>query len=150
MILKEEQRDLFSLPHGYWFAHCISADFALGAGIAKQFEERYNMRHMLRTAFGYGEFGMEVWDWDEWGPSCLYCSNVLNLVTKKKCFYKPTLEDLEEALKDMKEVCLERGVTKLAMPRIGCGLDRLNWDDVRPMIEEIFEDMDIEILVCVL
>ena len=22
MILKEEQRDLFSVPHGYYFAHC--------------------------------------------------------------------------------------------------------------------------------
>ena len=50
----------------------------------------------------------------------------------------------------MMYVCREYGITKVAMPRIGCGLDRLNWDDVRPMIEEIFKDMDIEILVCVL
>lgn len=147
MILKEEQRDLFSLPHGYWFAHCISADFALGAGIAKQFEEMYGMRHMLRVHYG-DENGF--WDFDSWGASCLPCSNVLNLVTKKKCFHKPTLIDLEEALRDMVHVCREHGIKKVAMPRIGCGLDRLNWDDVRPLIEDVFEDEDIEILVCVL
>ena len=34
MIYKEEIRDLFSVPDDYYFAHCISADFKLGAGIA--------------------------------------------------------------------------------------------------------------------
>lgn len=148
MILKEEQRDLFSLPHGYWFAHCISADFALGAGIAKQIEERYGMKAMLHAT--YDSPDTKGWEFDSYGPACLPCSNVLNLVTKKKCYQKPTLDDLAAALEDMKDVCEEDAITKVAMPRIGCGLDRLNWDDVRPMIEEIFADMDIEILVCVL
>lgn len=149
MTIREEQRDLFTLPHGYWFAHCISADFALGAGIAKQFEEKYNMRHMLRMQ--YGDKDVQVrWDWLSFGPTCLPCSNVLNLVTKEKCFYKPTLKDLRTALEDMKLVCKESGITKVAMPRIGCGLDRLNWDDVLPMIEDVFEDTDIDFLICVL
>lgn len=148
MTIREEQRDLFTLPHGYFFAHCISADFALGAGVAKQIEERYGMRKMLRLKFE-DEPG-KGWDIGTWGCSCLSCANVLNLVTKERCFHKPKLEDLETALKDMKAFCCERGITKIAMPRIGCGLDRLNWDDVRPMIETIFEDTDIDFLVCVL
>lgn len=150
MILNEEQRDLFTVPHGYWLAHCISADFALGAGIAKQVEERYGMKKMLRLTHGDGEPGRETWDFAIWGPACLSCSNVLNLVTKEKCFHKPTLDTLRTALEDMKLVCFEKGVTKVAMPRIGCGLDRLDWDDVLPMIEDIFEDTDIEILICTL
>lgn len=32
------------------------------------------------------------------------------------------------------------------MCRIGCGLDRLKWSDVKRNIVEIFEDVDIEIL----
>ena len=41
-------------------------------------------------------------------------------------------------------------ITKLAMPCIGCGLDKLKWEKVREIIKEIFEDMDIEILICYL
>ena len=39
MIYKEEQRDLFSVSSDYYLAHCISADFKMGAGIAKKFTE---------------------------------------------------------------------------------------------------------------
>lgn len=47
MIIINEKRDLFTMPHGYYFAHCISSDFALGAGIAKTFDAEYNMRFKL-------------------------------------------------------------------------------------------------------
>ena len=33
------------------------------------------------------------------------------------------------------------------MPRIGCGLDKLNWKNVKNMIKEIFKDTDIAIEV---
>ena len=36
MRLVEEKRDLFDVSEDYYLAHCISADFALGAGIAKE------------------------------------------------------------------------------------------------------------------
>jgi hypothetical protein len=48
----------------------------------------------------------------------------------------------------MKEQCEEWDITKLAIPYIGCGLDRLNWDEVKDVIEDVFEDTDVEILVC--
>ena len=47
MTIREEQRDLFTVPQGYYLAHCISGDYALGAGIAKQFVEVYNMKNKL-------------------------------------------------------------------------------------------------------
>ena len=37
---------------------------------------------------------------------------------------------------------------KIAMPVIGCGLDRLEWCKVSEIIKEVFEDTDVEILVC--
>ena len=37
MKLTIEHRDLFTVPEDYFLCHCISADFALGAGIAKKF-----------------------------------------------------------------------------------------------------------------
>ena len=47
MTIKEIKKDLFTMPNDYALAHCISADFALGAGIAKEFDKRFNCRKRL-------------------------------------------------------------------------------------------------------
>ena len=139
MILKEEQRDLFSVPHGYYFAHCISGDFALGAGIAVKFNELYNMRKKLKEVAEYKSDNCAI-----------LIDNVFNLVTKRRAFHKPTYDSLNEALVDMMEQVISLGVEKIAIPLIGCGLDRLDWSIVKEIIEEVFEDVDVEILVCYL
>ena len=50
----------------------------------------------------------------------------------------------------MKEICIEEDIKALVMPKIGCGLDRLQWPKVREILERILGDMDIDILVCIL
>ena len=55
------------------------------------------------------------------------------------------MEQLRSSLEEMRKLCEERQIRRLAMPRIGCGLDRLSWDRVVPMIKQIFADLDIEI-----
>jgi len=139
MNITIEKRDLFTVPQGYYLAHCISADFALGAGIAKKFDEVYNMRFKLFK--NYDNYAYE-------GGDALPIDNVFNLVTKPKCYHKPRYEAVREALEVMKEIMVNLDATKLAMPKIGCGLDRLQWDDVYDIICEVFEDTDVEILIC--
>ena len=143
MVIKEEKRDLFTVPQGYYLAHCISGDYALGAGIATQFVEVYNMRYKLHSQYPIpdGEKYANV-------GKALLVDNVFNLVTKARCFHKPTYDSLYETLVDMKDQCEEWDITKIAIPYIGCGLDRLEWDKVRDIIEDVFEDTDVEILVC--
>ena len=45
------------------------------------------------------------------------------------------------------DLCEQLNVHKLGMPRIGCGLDRLQWSWVKSKIEEKFADTDIDIQV---
>lgn len=143
MIYNEVRGDLFSVPQGYYLAHCISGDYALGAGIAKKFDEIYNMRFKLHKNYAIAD-GKKF---DNVGRALLV-DNVFNLVTKQRCFHKPTYDDLYDALVDMREQCEEFDITKLAMPLIGCGLDRLEWDQVKDILEDVFGNTDIEILVC--
>lgn len=152
MKLTEINKNLFNM-YGYAFAHCISADFALGAGIAKEFDRRYDCRKYL---FGIFEKSwIPRWDKTQvrYRGGCIpvFADNnvvIFNLVTKRNYWDKPTLATLEEALCWMKEQCEVYHINKVAMPRIGCGLDRLNWSDVKPLIEKVFKDTDIEIVVC--
>lgn len=143
MKFSEVTKDLFTVPQGYYLAHCISGDYALGAGIAKTFDEVYNMKFKLHRDYAIpeGEKFANV-------GRALLVDNVFNLVTKQRCFHKPTYDTLYETLEDMKEQCTEFGITKLAMPLIGCGLDGLNWEQVKDVIENVFSETDIEIIAC--
>lgn len=145
MHFTEINGDLFAVPQGYYLAHCISGDFALGAGIAKQFDKEYNMRFKL-----FRDYPIEIGEKFGYVGKALLVDNVFNLVTKPKCYHKPNYDTLIDTIIDMREQCETRNITKLAMPKIGCGLDKLDWSRVREIIEEVFEDYDIEILVCTL
>lgn len=145
MTINEINGDLFKMPQGYYLAHCISGDYALGAGIAKTFDGVYNMRFKLHLKYAIpdGEKFANV-------GSALLVDNVFNLVTKERCFHKPTYDTLYDTLVDMKEQCIDSAITKLAMPRIAAGLDKLDWTQVKEMIEDVFQDTEIDILICVL
>lgn len=140
MIYNEEQRDLFTVGDEYYFAHCISADFALGAGIAVEFNRRFKCRDQLMNFYNSSVY-------DEPGY-VLPTGRVFNLVTKQKYWQKPTYKTMRLALEDLKEALRIRKITKIAMPKIGCGLDRLEWETVKRMIQYIFADTDVEVLVC--
>ena len=141
MYFHEEKMDLLRVPQEYRIAHCVSGDFALGAGVAKAIENAFHVREILLKK--YAPFGVAV-------PCCCQAKNVYNLVTKQKYWQKPTLDSLRGSLVEMKRAIEKDGVKKIAMPRIGCGLDRLKWNDVKEVIQEVFDDTDLEILVCYL
>ena len=138
--IKEERRNLFDVGDEYYLAHCIAADFCLGAGIAKQFKNKFGMKGKLKHR----------WETDGPVPACLQVDHIFNLVTKRYSRGKPTYDSLRGALCLLRDAVVEQEVEFLAMPCIGCGLDRLQWSKVKQIIGEIFRSVDIEILVCFL
>lgn len=141
MIYNEIHEDLFKNKDEYYLAHCISKDFALGAGIAKEFNKQYGMRKKLFDARENGNIQF---------PKAILIDNVFNLITKEKYYGKPTYDSLVRSLYEMKEQVIKNKITKLAMPKIGCGLDKLKWNKVSVMIQTVFSDLDIEIKICYL
>lgn len=156
MTFREEKRDLFAVEGDRYLAHCIGGDYALGAGIALEFAKRYHMREKLNEKWPIPYLDSskisdtidDSRDYNYYVGRALLVEDVFNLVTKKFSFGKPTYEMLMTCLYDMEWHCRNLGIKKLAMPRIGCGLDRLKWERVREMIKEVFADDDIDILVC--
>lgn len=88
------------------------------------------------------------------------------LITKQKVYQKPTYVTLVASLTAMRNhmVCrmfilrygshfkfhplqVKNGIKRLAIPRIGCGLDGLIWSKVKTEVEQVFQDDDIEIVV---
>lgn len=145
MIYREEVRDLFSVPEEYCFAHCISADFGMGKGIVVEFNKRFDMKNKLKSK--YPEY-LHQYICHGFGGDCILEGRVLNLITKERYFHKPTLHTMRSALEKMKKICAENHIAKVAMPTIGAGLDRLSWSAVQEQVHMVFDDTDMEILVC--
>ena len=141
MIIKEEYGDLFDLDFNkYTFVHCISSDLAMGKGIAAEFERRFNLKRQI----GNRTFYLHKF------PTVIFVDNnpsIINLVTKDRYFDKPTYKSLRQCVTIMRKFCVQRNIKFLAMPVIGCGLDKLEWDKVKQILEEEFKDVDIEIIV---
>lgn len=142
MRLIEEQGDLFELDSKYVLIHCISQDCEMGAGIATEFKRRFGMKeYLLETIQQVPKY---------YPCSILYPfkkQKVINMVTKAKYWHKPNYDTFEKALDEAVKICIEYNFKYLAMPKIGCGLDRLQWDKVKKIIEDKFKDLDVEIVV---
>ncbi len=145
MKYQEIVQDLFSVPEEYDFAQCISADFAMGKGIALEFNKHFDIKKRLKEK--YPEY-LQFWKENELQADCILENRVFNLITKPYWRSKPTYQTLESALQKMKKIALEQNISRIAMPFIGCGLDGLEWEKVSAIIQEIFSDTEIEILVC--
>ena len=148
MNIIEVKGDLFSEPYAKGedvYVHCVSSDFALGAGIAKTFREKFPIfverkQEMIRKfprAKLSGLFSVATEG-----------HLIVNLVTKKNYWDKPTYDSMETSLRSLRQYLMRRPyITRVLMPRIGCGLDRLEWSKVRAMIETILENLDVEVKV---
>lgn len=140
MNLREVNSDIFLAPYDSIFVQCISADFAMGKGIAIQFNKRFDTkkkileRYETENTFNNGY--------------CIYDGNrVYCLVTKDKYWQKPTYDSLKESLIDFRDNWLLKYYYPdqpivIASPKIGCGLDKLNWDKIRKLIIDTFANMN--------
>uniref|UniRef100_A0A3P9Q5S1 O-acyl-ADP-ribose deacylase 1 n=1 Tax=Poecilia reticulata TaxID=8081 RepID=A0A3P9Q5S1_POERE len=51
------------------------------------------------------------------------------------------------SLEDMKSHCLQNGANRLSIPRIGCGLDQLQWSEVSQILDQVFKETNISTTV---
>jgi len=132
--------DLFDVDKDYALAHCVGNDFLMGAGIAVEFKKRYeNQNWLIDNSRGVGTALLL--------SAPLIERDVFYLVTKPYSkTSKPTYADIEKSLKDMFHQAREKKIKKIAMPKIGCGLDGKSWRVVRELIKECQGDIDI--LIC--
>lgn len=73
---------------------------------------------------------------------------IINFPTKKHWRQPSRIEWIVEGLKDLRRVIRERKINSIALPPLGAGNGRLDWRDVRPLIQSILGDLegvDIEI-----
>lgn len=139
MKITELEINIMAVPQGYYLAQGISRDLNFKVGLPALFEKTYNLKEKL--AANYDE---EI----EIGEVYLI-DNVYSLVVKDSSYDRPDRDVLMNALVELRDQMVEDMVTKIAIPKLCCGRNGLEWDDVKAMISFVFGDSDIQILVCV-
>lgn len=73
---------------------------------------------------------------------------LINFPTKRHWRGKSRIEDIKSGLLALAQELKVRGIRSVAVPPLGCGLGGLDWEEVRPLIEESLSDLsDIRVLV---
>ena len=67
---------------------------------------------------------------------------IINFPTKRHWRGNTRMEDIDAGLKALRDVIRENNIRSIALPPLGSGLGGLNWDEVRPRIEEALQDFD--------
>ena len=124
MIMREENRDLSSVDENeYYLVQFVSAEFIMAVSIMESNNKKYS--------------------------GCFLCDDrVFDLIIKSNRYQDTTYESLEKAFKSMKKLMLSTKTiktNKIAIPKDDLGLD---WNNIKSIIEKVFQDTNIEILIC--
>ena len=75
---------------------------------------------------------------------------VYHMITKTRYFQEPTYKALRASLLALKSHAEANNVTRISMPRIGCGLDQMDWQKIKDMIQDVFHGSTVQVTVLTL
>lgn len=121
----------------------------MGKGIALMFKEAFpdNFKSYAaackRNEVQVGRvFVTERQDWIG-GPRW-----IVNFPTKKDWRHPSKLDWIKDGLKDLKRFILENNIRSIALPPLGSGNGKLDWQVVRPLIEQVLGSLEgVEVTV---
>lgn len=119
----------------------VNCDGFMGKGIALQFKkahpQNFDAYHKACKAGEVRPGRMFVVELN----SMLHPKYIVNFPTKRHWRGKSRYEDIESGLQALVAEVKRRGIRSIAIPPLGCGLGGLDWNRVRPMIEQAFADL---------
>lgn len=137
-MIREVHGDIL-LSSAQAIAHGVSPNDNFGQGLALSLRERWpalykDFRHYCHIA--HPKAG-EVWVW-----AGADGKRIVNLMTQEAAYGhgerpgEATLPNVNHALRALARVIDSEGLTSIALPRLATGVGRLQWEQVRPLIDE--------------
>ena len=123
-------------------AHCVSADFKMAAGVARKIKQQFPLKKPTPNSVRQKALWPQIVEKLQ--------RFVYHMITKTRYFHKPTYKALRASLLALESHAETNNVTRISMPRVGCGLDQLDWQKVRDMIQDVFHGSIVQVTVLTL
>lgn len=142
IVIKYIKGDIFSSP-AQVLVNTVNLDGVMGKGIAFQFKKLYPdmfKKYQMLCEKNMLDIG-KLW---------LYKSEekwILNFPTKRHWRNSSKLEYIEEGLKKFVATYKEKNITSIAFPKLGCGNGGLDWEVVKPIMDEYLKNLPIDIYI---
>jgi len=141
---------LFSKAHA--IAHGVAPNDPFSTGLALSLREHWpamykDFRHFCQTKHPKPG-GSWVWGGAEG-------SRIINLFTQDAAYGhgakpgKATVEHVNHALRELRQVMESEKFASLALPRLATGVGGLSWDEVNPLIDKHLGDLKAPVYVYV-
>ena len=152
-------------PTDKYIAHAlvnpVNCVGVMGKGLAKQFKEYYpkyfKAYAKLCKANKIKVGKMEVYELqprlqhDICGSSDNIIDSfphyIISFPTKQHWRNSSNLEDIKAGLYHLAYTITAYGIKSISIPKLGCGLGNLNWPDVRKLIVDVLQELDVKIIV---
>lgn len=131
MIIEEISGNVLNAPFYYKLAFCMNTDGKVRSFMTDFLNERFNFEKIFCLENGQtykGGTGRKVF---------VGINDLLCLVTSNP-HEKATYNNLYESLYEMFWYCFSKNYSFIAMPKIGCGKNGLEWDKVKETIEDAY------------
>ncbi len=141
-MIKYIEGDIFSSP-AQVIVNTVNTVGVMGKGIALEFKNRYP--HMFeiykrvceKRQLSIGKL-MLVYEPDHW---------ILLFPTKQNWRYPSKLEYIESGLIKFTQTYVEKNISSIAFPKLGCGNGELEWDQVKALMEKYLKPLPIDIYI---
>lgn len=142
MPVEYRKGDLFAAQDLSALAHGCNTAGAMGKGIALEFKRRFPAmypEYRKRCKAGQYQLG-DVFVWE--GEPVVF-----NLATQRFPGSRADLNAIETALTQMVEIAETMNIEQIGLPKIGAGLGKLDWGQVRDVIETVAATTTVTLVV---
>ncbi len=148
-MIKEVTGDIL-LTSASAIAHGIAPndhfDNGLALSLREQHPEMYkDFRHHCKV---HNPKTGTAWYWDDANGS-----RIVNLFTQESPIGhsahpgRASLKDVNHALKELAKIAKAKDLDSIAIPKLATGVGGLNWEDVKPLIDNHLSELEIPVYV---
>lgn len=134
MRINKVKMDIATVPQGYCLVGAFSTDMKFEVGTPGLFNRMFDITNRIDEKCKVG--------------TAKRIDNLYMLFVKESSYDTLNSINLTLALDDLHKKLMKKKVRKIAMPKICSGKNGLDWEEVEDYLWNVFDEDDIEILVC--
>lgn len=130
-VVEMREGNLLKMEPDYVLGHCIAADWRMSDGLAVDIKKMFGditkqnqNKHLVGSIVQQEKNGKKV----------------LHIITKEESTAKPTWKDFKKAIYKLATRCKEEKISKLALPKLGAGLDGIKWEKIMKVLNYAFKN----------